>query len=66
MCALDRTDAAAHLAGQSPRNLRDQRGVFALPHRRIQIDQLHQWESGELLDPVFKIVEGEAQLFALH
>ena len=64
--ALDGVNAAARLARQPLRNLRHQRGVLALPHRRIQVDELHQRKAREFLDPVFKIVERQAQLLALH
>ena len=52
--------------GQPLRDLRDQRGIVALAHGRVEVDQLHQRKTRELLNPVFKIVEREAQLFALH
>ncbi len=52
--------------GKTLGDLGDECGVIALAHRRIQVDQLHQRESRKLLDPVFKVIEGKAQLFALH
>ena len=52
--------------GQPLGNLRDQRGVIALAHGGVEVDQLHQRKARKLLDPVFEIVECKAQLFALH
>ena len=64
--ALDGVDASAGLARQALRDLRDQRGVIALAHGRIEIDELHEGIARELLDPVFEVVERQTQLFALH
>src|SRR5581483_10256625 len=44
---------------------RDQLAVVALPHGRIEIDELHQRILREPLDPVIKIVEAELEFFAL-
>ena len=37
-----------------------------LPHRRVEVDQLHKGKAREALDPIFEVVESEAQFFALH
>ena len=65
-CALDGVNAAAGLHRQPLRDLLHQRGIVALAHRRVEVDQLDQRKLRELLDPIFKIVEGQPQLFALH
>jgi len=64
--AINRVDAASGLAGETLGDLRDERGVIALAHGGIEIDQLDQRESRELFNPVFEVVESEAQFFALH
>ena len=64
--ALDGVDSAAGLTGQTARNLLHECEVVALAHGGVKINQLHQRESRKLLDPVFKVVEGEAQFLALH
>ena len=63
---LDGANAAAHLDGQPFGNLLDECGVIALAHRCIQVDQLYEWKTREALDPVFKVIEGEAEFLALH
>jgi hypothetical protein len=64
--ALDGVDAAASLNRQPLGDLRYKGGVIALAHGRVEVDQLDQRELGKLFNPVFEIVEGETQLFALH
>ena len=64
--ALNRVNAAACLHRQPLGNLRHQRGVIPLQHRRVQIDQLHQRKARKFFNPVFKIIKGKAQFFALH
>ena len=64
--ALDGVNAAARLARQALGDLLHERGVIALAHGGVEIDELHQRIAREFFDPVFEIVEGQAQLFALH
>jgi len=64
--SLERANAAAHLAGQPLRNLLNERAIAALPHGRVQVDELHHGVAQKTLDPVFEIVEGQLQIFALH
>ena len=41
------------------------RGVVALAHGGIEIDELNERIAGELLNPVFEIVERKTQFFSL-
>jgi len=64
--AASRVDAAARLHRQPLGYLRHQRGVIALPHRCVQIDQLHQRKARKLFNPKFKVIKSKAQFLALH
>src|SRR5208283_2965834 len=64
--ALDGMNAAARLHGQALRNLLDERRIISLPHRRVQIDELDERIFRKLLDPIFEIVERQAQFLTLH
>ena len=64
--AINRSDAAADAAGKPSADLRDHRGVVALPLGGVEIDQLHARESGELRDPHFGVGCLDRELLTLH
>ena len=63
--AVDRSDAAADLTGQRRGHTADELVVGRPAHRRIQIDELHDREGRELLDPAVDVVGRDRQPLAL-
>ena len=57
---------AAYLAGELAADHFYESGVFALAHGGVEIDKLHEWVSGETVDPVLEVVESELEGFALN
>ena len=58
-------EASADLTGETFADHFDEGAVVALAHRGVEVDELDDWVFGEAFDPVFEVVEGELQLFAL-
>jgi len=64
--AFDGADAAPHLAWKLLDDLRDQRRVGSTIHCRVEIDELHEGEAAEALDPFGEVRELHVLAFALH
>src|SRR5271165_3514862 len=65
-CTVNRMNSTAYLAGQLAGDPVHKSSVIARAHRRIKIDELHKRKARELPDPVFEIIERQAEFFALH
>ncbi len=64
--ALGSANPPADLAGQPAHHVLEQRLVAAGAHRRIQINELHEREAAEAIDPVIDVRILDSRALALH
>ncbi len=64
--ACDGADAAANLAGKAFADLLDESGIVTLSHGGVEVDELDERVACKAIDPVFEVIEGELEFFALH